>query len=74
MAKILVTAGEGRTVPLPREFGTAPGNRLLMLVTSDQLGAPGYVDRLEVESGHSFTVRSLRNGDFVRFTEKKKES
>lgn len=57
MAKIWVTAGEGRKVPIPSSIATAPGATLLYL-------DPG--DKLEVDEGHHHTVRCLRNGDFVK--------
>jgi hypothetical protein len=57
MAKIWVTAGEGRLVPVPSSIATAPGARLLYL---------GAGEKLEVEEGDSHVQRSLRNGDFVR--------
>lgn len=57
MAKIKVTAGKGRTVPVDRSLATAPGRRLLYLREGEVL---------EVEERHSGVQRALRDGDFVR--------
>jgi hypothetical protein len=57
MAKITVTAGEGRTFPAHHTIATAPGGALLLL-------RPG--DELEVDDGHTSIQRALRNGDLVR--------
>ena len=57
MAKITVTAGEGRTYPVHHTIATAPGGAL-------QLLQPG--DELEVDDSHTTIQRSLRNGDLVR--------
>lgn len=56
MAKIKVTAGEGRLVPVHSSLATAPGATQLML-------KPG--DEIEVEESHPLVQRQLRNGDFV---------
>lgn len=69
MAKIKVTAGAGRTTPIPPHIATAPGARTLFLT-------PG--NELEVDDGDAFVIRSRDNGDLVLVTEKptatKKES
>src|SRR5215470_7201739 len=57
MAKITVTAGEGRTFPVHPSIATAPGGAL-------QLLRPG--DELEVDDSHTTIQRALRNGDLVR--------
>src|SRR5512143_2221640 len=57
MAKIIVTAGEGRTYPVHHTIATAPGGLL-------QLIRPG--DELEVDDSHTSIQRALRNGDLVR--------
>jgi len=57
MAKITVTAGEGRTFPVHHTIATAPGGTL-------QLLRPG--DELEVDDSHTTIQRALRNGDLVR--------
>jgi hypothetical protein len=57
MAKITVTAGEGRTFPVHHTIATAPGGVL-------QLLRPG--DELEVDDSHTTIQRALRNGDLVR--------
>lgn len=56
MAKIKVTAGEGRTVPIDRSIATAPGAAQLYL-------KPG--DELDVEASHPAIQRQLRSGDLV---------
>ncbi len=56
MAKIKVTAGAGRTVPIDRTLATAPGAEQLFL-------QPG--DELEVEASHPAVQRQLRSGDLV---------
>ena len=57
MAKITVTAGEGRTFPVHHSIATAPGGTL-------QLLRPG--DELEVDDSHTSIQRALRNRDLVR--------
>lgn len=57
MAKMTVTAGEGRTFPVHHTIATAPGGAL-------QLLRPG--DELEVDDSHTSIQRALRNGDLVR--------
>lgn len=57
MARIKVTAGEGRTVPVPSSIATAPGAALLYL-------KPG--DELEVDESNTHVQRMLGDGDFVR--------
>lgn len=57
MAKITVTAGEGRTFPVHHTIATAPGGAL-------QLLRPG--DQLEVDESHTTIQRALRNQDLVR--------
>jgi hypothetical protein len=57
MAKITVTAGEGRTFPVHHTIATAPGGVL-------QLIRPG--DELEVDDSHTTIQRALRNVDLVR--------
>jgi len=57
MAKIKVTAGKGRTVPVDPSLATAPGRRTRYLVEGETL---------EVEESHSGVQRALRDGDFVR--------
>lgn len=59
MAKIIVTAGAGRMLPIPSSLGMAPGGGQLRL-------QPG--DELELEESLTFVVRALRNGDAVRVT------
>jgi hypothetical protein len=56
MARIKVTAGPGRVVPVPSSLGTAPGATMLFL-------KPG--DELEVDESDAHVVRSLIDGDFV---------
>jgi hypothetical protein len=51
MAKITVTAGEGRTFPVHHTIATAPGGAL-------QLLRPG--DELEVDDSHTSIQRALR--------------
>lgn len=57
MAKIKVTAGSGRVVPLPSSISTSPGVTLHLL-------NPG--DEIEVDEGDPFVVATLASGDFVR--------
>jgi hypothetical protein len=57
MARIKVTAGEGRTVPLPSSIATAPGARLKLLV------APEVI---EVDDADTHVQRMLRDRDLVR--------
>lgn len=57
MAKITVTAGEGRTYPLHPTTATAPGGALRLL-------RPG--DEHEVDDSHTTIQRALRNGDLVK--------
>ncbi len=57
MAKITVTAGEGRTFPVHHTIATTPGGAL-------QLLRPG--DEFEVDDSHTTIQRALRNGDLVR--------
>ena len=56
MAMIKVTAGEGRTVPLPHSVATAPGAQLKLLV------APEVID---VDDANTHVQRMLRDGDLV---------
>lgn len=68
MAKIKVTAGEGRTTPIDRSIATAPGAAQLYL---------HHGEELEVEETHSSIQRQLRSGDLIRLEAKpatKKES
>ncbi len=60
MAKITVTAGEGRTFPMHPSIATAPGGTLLLL-------RPG--DEFEVDDSHTTIQRALRNGDLVRIAQ-----
>jgi hypothetical protein len=57
MAKITVTAGDGRTFPMHHTIATAPGGALRLL-------KPG--DELEVDDSHTTIQRALRNGDLLR--------
>lgn len=57
MATIKVTAGEGRTVPLPRSIATAPGAQLKLLVAPEEI---------EVDDANTHVQRALRDGDLVR--------
>jgi hypothetical protein len=57
MAKITVTAGEGRTFPVHHTIATAPGGTLQLLRSGDEL---------EVDDSHTSIQRALRNGDLVR--------
>jgi hypothetical protein len=57
MAKITVTAGEGRTFPAHHTIATAPGGALQLLRSGDEL---------EVDDSHTSIQRALRNGDLVR--------
>lgn len=69
MAKITVTAGEGRRVPIPKSIATGPGDALLYLEHCDsELQVDGHcVSRsIDVEESHHFVVRGLRNGDLVK--------
>lgn len=61
MAKIKVTAGPGRTVPVPTSVATAPGAAMLLLREGDEL---------EVEETDTHVRRSLIDGDFVRVADK----
>lgn len=65
MAKITVTAGEGRTFPVHHTIATAPGGTL-------QLLRPG--DELEVDDSHTSIQRALRNGDLVRVNQPRARS
>jgi hypothetical protein len=56
MAKITVTAGAGRIVPIHNTVAPGPGG-------AHQLLNPG--DELEVEDSLTLVQRSLRNGDLV---------
>jgi len=60
MAKITVTAGEGRTYPLHPTIATAPGGALRLL---------GAGDEHEVDDSHTTIQRALRNGDLVKVKE-----
>jgi hypothetical protein len=62
MAKATVTAGAGRTVPVPTSIATAPGGRLLYL----RRGEGDNGDELEVDDADTWVNRSLRNGDLER--------
>jgi hypothetical protein len=69
MAKITVTAGEGRRVPIPKSIATGPGDTLLYLEHCEStLKVEGHetTRSLEVDEAHHFVVRGLRNGDLVR--------
>lgn len=57
MAKIKVTAGAGRTVPLHSSVATAPGGRLKLLK------AP---EAIEVEETNLLVQRAMATGDLVR--------
>ena len=57
MAKITVTAGPGRTVPMHHTVATGPGGAHLLL-------GPG--DELEVDDAITDVQRRLRAGDLVR--------
>lgn len=63
MGKIKVTAGEGRTVPLPAGLANGPGGTLVKLVAGEIV---------EIDDSHHFTQRALRNGDLVRVPDTKK--
>lgn len=57
MAKIRVTAGHGRTVPIPSHLGTAPGAQLLHLTEGNEL---------DVEESDYYVQRALGDGDLVK--------
>jgi hypothetical protein len=57
MAKITVTASEGRTYPLHPSIATAPGGALRLL---------GAGDEHEVDDSHTTIQRALRNGDLMK--------
>lgn len=70
MAKIRVTAGPGRLVPIPVGIYTEPGSGLCYLGSNqddDQtLHARATRTEIEIDESHHFVQRSLRNGDLVR--------
>lgn len=61
MARIKVTAGPGRTVPVPTSVATAPGAAMLLLREGEVI---------EVEDTDTHVQRTLMDGDFVRVEEK----
>lgn len=61
MARIKVTAGPGRTVPVPTSVATAPGAAMLLLREGEEI---------EVDDTDTHVQRTLMDGDFVRVTEK----
>lgn len=64
MSKIKVTAGEGRSTPLPRSLASGPGATLLILKHGDEV---------EVDERDAYVIRALDNGDLVRVTPSKKK-
>jgi hypothetical protein len=60
MATIWVSGGQDRHVPIPKALAVGPGDTAIVL------GRAGMPKSIEIDDGHPYTQRALRNGDLVR--------